>query len=84
MFSSRSNCRNASWKKYSKLRNNGISCRILFPHYFKVFEGFPRQKDGYVTLTDKPGLGLDLNEKEILKHPPYKSTDAKGGANKTI
>lgn len=54
------------------------------PHYFKVFEGFPRQKDGYVTLTDKPGLGLDLNEKEILKHPPYKSTDAKGGANKTI
>ena len=54
------------------------------PHYFKVFDGFPRQKDGYVTLTDKPGLGLDLNEKEILKHPPYKSTDAKGGANKTI
>ena len=54
------------------------------PHYFKVFEGFPRQKGGYVTLTDKPGLGLDLNEKEILKHPPYKSTDAKGGAKKTI
>ena len=49
---------------------------------FKVFEGFQDKKDGYVTLTDKPGLGLDLNEKEILKHPPYKSTDAKGGATK--
>ncbi len=54
------------------------------PHYFKVFEGFPRQKDGYVTLSDKPGLGLDMNETEIKKHPPFESTNARGGANKTI
>tara|TARA_S200000501_G_scaffold246474_1_gene230801 strand:+ start:1608 stop:2765 length:1158 start_codon:yes stop_codon:yes gene_type:complete len=54
------------------------------PHYFDVFTGFPRQKDGFVSLSDKPGLGLELNEKEIKKHPPFKSTDAKGGAFKTI
>ena len=54
------------------------------PHYFKVFDGFPRQKDGYVTLSDKPGLGLEINEKEIKKHPPFVNTNARGGANKTI
>ena len=54
------------------------------PHYFKVFKGFPRQKNGFIRLSDKPGLGLELNEKEIKKHPPFKSTDAKGGAIKTI
>ncbi|MBA46510.1 MAG: dehydratase [Dehalococcoidia bacterium] len=53
-------------------------------HYFKVFDGFPRQKDGYVTLSDKPGLGLEINEKEIKKHPPFVNTNARGGANKTI
>ena len=52
--------------------------------YFKVFDGFPRQKDGYVTLSDKPGLGLEINEKEIKKHPPFVNTNARGGANKTI
>ena len=54
------------------------------PQYFKFFEGFPRQKDGYVTLSDKPGLGLEINEKEIQKHPPFVNTNARGGANKTI
>ena len=54
------------------------------PHYFKVFKGFPRQKNGFIRLSDKPGLGLELNEKEIKKHPPFKLTDAKGGAIKTI
>ena len=54
------------------------------PHYFKVFKGFPRQKNGFIGLSDKPGLGLELNEKEIKKHPPFKLTDAKGGAIKTI
>ncbi len=54
------------------------------PHYFKVFDGFPRQKEGYVTLSDKPGLGLELNEKEIKKHAPFNATNARGGAIKTI
>lgn len=52
--------------------------------YFTVFSGFPRQKNGFVTITNKPGLGLELNEKEIKKYPPYKITDAKNGAFKTI
>ena len=38
--------------------------------YFTVFDGFPRQKDGHVTLSDAPGLGLEINEAEIAAHPP--------------
>ncbi|MBQ8804029.1 MAG: galactonate dehydratase [Tyzzerella sp.] len=26
-------------------------------------------KDGYMTIPDKPGLGIEINEKECLKHP---------------
>lgn len=26
-------------------------------------------KDGYITIPDKPGLGIELNEEECLKHP---------------
>ena len=40
-------------------------------HYFTVFDGFPRQVDGYVTLPDAPGLGLEMNEEEIAAHPPH-------------
>ena len=40
-------------------------------HYFSIFDGFPRQTDGYVTLSDAPGLGLEINEEEISAHPPY-------------
>ena len=29
----------------------------------------PEIKNGYLILPDKPGLGTDLNEKEIAKHP---------------
>lgn len=25
--------------------------------------------DGYITIPDKPGLGIDINEEECLKHP---------------
>ncbi len=48
-------------------------------HYFHLFDGFPRQKDGYVTLNDEPGLGLIINDEEISAHPPYKgNTNPKG------
>lgn len=40
-------------------------------HYFRVFDGFDRQTDGYVTLSDAPGLGLEINDEEISAHPPY-------------
>ena len=26
-------------------------------------------KDGYITIPDKPGLGIEINEQECLKHP---------------
>ena len=26
-------------------------------------------KDGYMTIPDKPGLGIEINEEECLKHP---------------
>lgn len=26
-------------------------------------------KDGYITIPDKPGLGIEINEEECLKHP---------------
>ncbi|MBF15612.1 MAG: dehydratase [Chloroflexi bacterium] len=53
-------------------------------HYFSVFHGFPRQSDGYIELSDKPGLGLEINYEEITKHPPFKKTHARGGTIKGI
>ena len=29
----------------------------------------PEIKDGYLKIPRKPGLGVELNEKEIAKHP---------------
>jgi galactonate dehydratase len=54
------------------------------PHYFTVFDGFPRQQDGYVTVPDAPGLGLTLNEEEIAAHPPLARPTARGGRRKGI
>lgn len=31
-------------------------------------------KDGYITISDKPGLGIDINEDECYKHPYAKHT----------
>ena len=53
-------------------------------HYFTVFDGFPRQQDGYVTLSDAPGLGLEMNEDEIAAHPPLKRVSSRGGRVKGI
>lgn len=35
----------------------------------EVFPGLPEYKDGYVYANDKPGLGVDLDEKEAAKYP---------------
>ena len=40
------------------------------PHYFEVFDGMPRQQNGYVELPSGPGLGLTLNE-DILAARPF-------------
>ena len=53
-------------------------------HYFTVFNGFPRQVDGYVTLSDAPGLGLEINEEEIAAHPPLERPTSSGGTIKGI
>jgi galactonate dehydratase len=39
------------------------------PHYFEVFDGLPRQKNGYIDLPKEPGLGLTFNEDIAAKHP---------------
>ena len=39
------------------------------PHYFEVFDGLPRQKDGYVELSEDAGFGLTLNEDVFNAHP---------------
>ncbi|MEZ4673643.1 MAG: mandelate racemase/muconate lactonizing enzyme family protein [Caldilineaceae bacterium] len=53
-------------------------------HYFTVFDGFPRQEAGYVTLPDAPGLGLTMNEAEIAAHPLRAKVNARGGFIKRI
>ena len=40
------------------------------PHYFQVVQGLPRQKDGYVSLPEGPGLGISLDD-ELLDRYPY-------------
>ena len=39
------------------------------PHYFDIFPGMPRQKDGYVDLPQGPGLGIEFDEDLANKHP---------------
>ena len=39
------------------------------PHYFEVFDGLPRQVQGYVDLPGGPGLGLTFNEAVAAAHP---------------
>ncbi len=39
------------------------------PHYFEVFDGLPRQQNGYVELPKGAGLGLTFNEEVADAHP---------------
>ncbi len=39
------------------------------PHYFDIFPGFPRQRNGYVDLPQGPGLGVEFDEVLANKHP---------------
>jgi galactonate dehydratase len=34
-----------------------------------VLQGVPRVQDGYLTVPDTPGWGVELNEEEAVKHP---------------
>ena len=53
-------------------------------HYFSVFPGFPRQREGVCTLSDAPGLGLQIDEDELAAHPPLEKTTARGGTVRGI
>ena len=35
----------------------------------EIVTDIPNIKDGYLIITNKPGIGVELNEKEIAKHP---------------
>lgn len=50
---------------------NFVIQELKGPHgaLLEVFPGLPEFKDGYVYANDKPGLGVDLNEKEAAKYP---------------
>jgi galactonate dehydratase len=41
----------------------------LEPWTWDLLEGTPRVVDGYLTVPDKPGWGVELNEGEAAKHP---------------
>lgn len=37
--------------------------------YYEVFPGMPEVRNGYMYPNDKPGLGIDINEKLAAKYP---------------
>lgn len=39
------------------------------PEIEDLFPGVPRFKDGYLTVSDKPGHGVDINEAELRRYP---------------
>lgn len=50
---------------------NYVIQELKGPHgaLLEVFPGLPTFKNGYVYANDKPGLGVDINEKEAKKYP---------------
>jgi mannonate dehydratase len=47
----------------------------------EVFEGYPVVKDGYVYPNDKPGWGVEVNEKAAAKYPFGSETGARKALN---
>jgi L-rhamnonate dehydratase len=52
------------------------------PNFGTVFKNEPLPKDGYITLSDKPGFGLELNKEALNLHRPFDRSKeaADGGA----
>lgn len=50
---------------------NFVIQNLKGPHgaLLEVFPGMPEFKEGYVYANEKPGLGVDLDEKEAAKYP---------------
>ncbi len=50
--------------------NFGIQEMVFFPDVTReVISGGPEFKDGYMNVSDAPGLGVDLNEEAAKKYP---------------
>ena len=50
--------------------NFGIQEAVSFSDkMLEVFSGCPTMKDGYMSVNEVPGLGVDINEKEAAKYP---------------
>jgi galactonate dehydratase len=42
---------------------------FLVPWAFEIMHGVPRVKDGYLEPSDAPGIGVELDEAEMARHP---------------
>ncbi len=42
---------------------------FLVPWAHEIMHGVPRVKDGYIEVSDAPGIGVELDEEEMAKHP---------------
>ncbi len=52
--------------------NFGIQEAVSFnDKTLEVFSGCPTMKDGYMSVNEVPGLGVDINEKEAAKYPIF-------------
>jgi mannonate dehydratase len=50
--------------------NFGIQEAVNFSDKMQeVFSGCPTMKEGYMSVNEVPGLGVDINEKEAAKYP---------------
>jgi len=50
--------------------NFGIQESMSFkPEVHEVISGCPERKNGYLTVSDAPGLGIDINEEAAKKYP---------------
>ena len=50
--------------------NFGIQEWCNFPeHMYEIFPGLPEVRNGYMYPSDKPGLGIDINENLAAKYP---------------
>ena len=50
--------------------NFGIQEAVSFSDkMLEVFSGCPTMKDGYMSVNEVPGIGVDINEKEAAKYP---------------